>query len=118
MNLPPLGGQCQRRREHFHPEPSGVYNLAGGSGVAETDQPTDPVDHPVVTATVVEPAATPAVLDTLPVDALDAVLPPAPDGVATTPEDINALIDLAVARVQLQTAAQQLLAALDRLPER
>ena len=77
-----------------------------------------PVDHPVVTATVVEPAATPAVLDTLPVDALDAVLPPAPDGVVTTPEDINALIDLAVARVQLQTAAQQLLAALDRLPER
>ena len=44
--------------------------------------------------------------------------PPVPQPALAAAPDVQLMINLAVARVQLETAAQQLAAALDRLPER
>jgi GH25 family lysozyme M1 (1,4-beta-N-acetylmuramidase) len=87
----------------------------------------EPTDVPVLEPVVVEPTAlAPASVEPASVEPTTVAVPApaAPDGLPASADgtapatDVDALIDLAVARVQLQTAAQQLLAALDRLPER
>ena len=71
--------------------------------------PEFPVPFPV--PELPDPVALPA-LPTLP------TLPTVPQPALAAAPDVQLMIDLAVARVQLETAAQQLAAALDRLPER
>ena len=90
----------------------------------------EPTDLPVVpepalpaaepTGPTVEPADDEAV-----VSGPESVEPPLPapteapaDVPVDVPPDLDLLVDLAVARSQLQTAAQQIAAALERLPER
>ena len=105
-----------RPPRHHDPEPAPPV-VVEPTVVEETVEA--PVLEPALEPEVAAPApALPAGTST---SSTTVALPgPSPDGLPapTDPADLDALIDLAVARVQLQTAAQQLLAALDRLPER
>ena len=114
---------------------SGGLARAGGlprSPWRRTRSVPDPVDLPESPVVLRHPVVVPVVAD--PVDVpgsspgrstcrtrtgpVDRAGDPRPSAPPPTEADVNLLIDLAVARVQLELAQQQLKAALARLPER